>query len=120
MELYDILVSDDEVVLIALKSISNKEEAIYQIKNHILKQKFSGTLILDYLIFCSSLDSIDRFIGFKVNEGIIKFNDKYIFSDRYKKLKEISDRYFSLIPYNVIKFSFLKESEKNKLTDKHK
>jgi len=120
MELYDILVNDEEVVLIALKSISNKDTAIYQIKKYILKQKFSGTLILDYLIFCSSLDSIDRFIGFKVCEGIIKFNEKYIFSDRYIKLKEIADRYFSLISYNVIKFSLLKESEKDKLMYKHK
>lgn len=120
MELYEILVKENDIILIALKSISNKDFAISNIENYILKKKFSGTLILDYLIFCSSLDSTDRFIVFKVYEGVIKYEDKHYFNNRLSKFKEIANRYYSTAPYDLLKFSLLKKSEKSKLLDLYK
>ena len=85
------------------------------LRKYIKKQKLSGFLILDYIIFCKSLDSIDRFIGFMVKNGNIIYSDKYIFSDKYVELKVIADRFHSKNIDTILKYSMLSDNEKNKL-----
>lgn len=115
MKLFDMIFKDNEIVLFAINTISYKDDAIDGIKKYLLNHSYSGFLILDYLIFCKSLDSFDRFIGFRVNNGSIDFNEKFILSDRYVFIKNIANEHFARNEEQVLKYSILKDSEKKKL-----
>ena len=115
MEPYKIIVNDKDVMLVALRSISQKDIAIIDIKNHIKDSAFTGAVIFDYLLFCSSIESIERFIGFMVSDGYINFDQPYIFSDRFSKYKEVANNYFSKANEEILKYSMLNNEEKIKI-----
>ena len=112
MNKYNIIVEKEDYILIALNTIYDFTDVITEIETKLKQLNFSGYLIFDYLLYCVSHDSIDRFCGYKVNQGKIIKNERLVFVESLFSLKEKGDEHFKNINKQVIDNSQLSEESK--------
>ncbi|MFA5470689.1 MAG: hypothetical protein WC219_01395 [Acholeplasmataceae bacterium] len=112
LERHTVLERNNDIVMIALNTIYDFESIIKLIEDDLKTKKFNGFLVFDYLLSCVSRTAIDRFIGYKVINGKVSYNEKYIFLNTKYDLNSIGDKHFMNVDSKIIEASLLSTKSK--------
>ncbi|MCF7930454.1 MAG: type II toxin-antitoxin system RnlB family antitoxin [Acholeplasmataceae bacterium] len=114
MQKYTALKKSNDVILIALNSIYDFSAIVAEIEKDILINSFNGYLVFDCLLSCVSNEAVDRFAGYKVQNGLIIRGEKLLFVPVNHDFVNLGDEYYKKLDKKIINNSLLSAYSKAK------
>ncbi len=115
MKKYEVLIKESDYFVIAINTFYNTSEILDEVELVLRDYKFNGYYIFDFLLKCVRLNSVDRFIAYKVNDGVVNYNEKYLIMENKKHVINYMNDYFSKIDKIIIDSSMLSKKSKEAL-----
>lgn len=115
MKKYEVLIKEKDYFVIAINTVYDTSEILNDVELTLKDYKFNGYYIFDFLLKCVKLNSIDRFVAYKVNDGVVSYNEKYLIMENKKQLIKYMNNYYSMIDVRVINSSMLDKKSKAEL-----